>query len=518
MQRGKFLAVLVLVAFVAFVVPHPASGIKVEAAKPNQAINVGCVFATGGLGDKSFNDMAKAGLDKAIADGLMNSWTTGSDFSEPDEISEYDQMLEDYATGDYDLIVSIGFDQATAVNTTALAHPNQPIVLIDMFLIQENVRSVLFKASEGSFLVGAMASLMTETNKVGFVGGMDISRQDISRQALEDIIIEQLQHYSKTGERLYSSKDINRVVGHRRPRAYIISYIQDLFHTSSQGAKIIYEMAFGRMSISYHSLRRACERGDLELLTTPTEWFILVQNIEFVNRDAFLFPKQVSGKRALQYLYVLVKCKNDHIGAKTVSDVLHGTKPFTCKSCERYDHFKKVGLARGFMLVSSREEFDEAIGKALEVGEKTEMAVLEWRHLVDGCNHQFDYSFYNMREAGSCPECRLYGRASSSGYFMVNPRFDLKKLPDDLRAFVLQEKANEGKLPFDIPTDLTSISVFPKFMIQKQLGAAFTVDYVEKFVKRANIKVTLTSKVDVGELSKKYGSISNFPKIGRAHV
>ena len=324
----------------------------------------------------------------------------------------------------------------------------------------------------------------------------------------EDIIIAQLQHYSRTGEKLYSYKDIIRVIGGRRPKTYVTSYIQDLFHTSLQGAKAIYEMAFGKMSISYHSLKRACERADFELLTTPTEWFILVQNIEFINRDAFLFPKHVSGKRALQYLYVLVKCKNDHIGAKTVYEVLHSAKPFTCKGCVRYEHFKKAGLAKGFMLISSREEFDEAIGKALEVGEKTGLAVLEWRHLVDGCNHQFEYDFRSMIRSGLCPKCSEYGgRSPSSSYFMVNPKFDLKKLPSVLRVFILQEKAIEGALPFYIPTDLTSISDFPKFMTQKQLGAAFTVDYVIKFVKRANIKVTLASKMTDGELLRKYGSI-----------
>lgn len=177
MLKSKFFATLLLVAFVAFGAARPTSVARADTAEPSAAIKVACVFATGGLNDKSFNDMAKAGLDKAIANGLMSPWIAGggdSRYAEPDEITEYDGLLENYASdGTFDLIVSIGFDQATAVNTTALAYPNQKIVLIDMVVVQGSVRSVVFNANEGSFLVGAMAGLVTNTNKLGFIGGMD---------------------------------------------------------------------------------------------------------------------------------------------------------------------------------------------------------------------------------------------------------------------------------------------------------------------------------------------------------
>ncbi len=43
-----------------------------------------------------------------------------------------------------------------------------------MIVDKPNVASLLFKANEGSFLVGVAAGMKTETDKVGFVGGMDI--------------------------------------------------------------------------------------------------------------------------------------------------------------------------------------------------------------------------------------------------------------------------------------------------------------------------------------------------------
>ena len=169
MQRKKFFAISTLIILTALLI-STSIGVKAEIAKPNQAIDVACVFATGGLGDKSFNDMAYAGLQKAEDDELCSFV-----YSEPDEIAEYDGLLANYADNDsIDLIVSIGFDQATAVNETAKLYPDKPIVLIDMVVFQGNVRSVVFNVAEGSFLVGAIAGLMTESGKVGFIGGMDI--------------------------------------------------------------------------------------------------------------------------------------------------------------------------------------------------------------------------------------------------------------------------------------------------------------------------------------------------------
>ena len=42
-----------------------------------------------------------------------------------------------------------------------------------MVLQSENVRGMLFKHAEGSFLAGVAAALKTSTNNVGFIGGVD---------------------------------------------------------------------------------------------------------------------------------------------------------------------------------------------------------------------------------------------------------------------------------------------------------------------------------------------------------
>ncbi|MHA1971982.1 MAG: BMP family lipoprotein [Candidatus Hodarchaeales archaeon] len=130
------------------------------------------IFATGGLGDKSFNDAGYRGLVQA-------NETYGDrikiDYVEPETIPEFATFQNDLAdTGKYDLIICIGFLQTSALNESARAYPNQKWVLIDDVLNLTNVNSITFKEHEGSFLVGAMAAMSTNTSKLGFLGGLDI--------------------------------------------------------------------------------------------------------------------------------------------------------------------------------------------------------------------------------------------------------------------------------------------------------------------------------------------------------
>ncbi len=144
---------------------------------PNNPNEIAIVFATGGLGDKSFNDAAFYGA--AMAHNIYNINFT---YSEPSSISDYESMIRGYAahsgyTEPYDLIISIGFDQADAVMAVATDYPNQEFAIIDMYIDSEiypNIASVLFSEQEGSALVGAIAGLTTQTGEIGFLAGMDI--------------------------------------------------------------------------------------------------------------------------------------------------------------------------------------------------------------------------------------------------------------------------------------------------------------------------------------------------------
>jgi len=135
------------------------------AAKPTK---VGIVLSTGGLGDKSFNDAAYRGLEQAQKD-------LGIEFKyvEPASPAEDEEFLREYAEAGYDLIIATGFQMTESARTVAADYPDTKFLMIDDVIDLPNVKSMVFKEEEGSFLVGVIAGLMTKNNAVGFVGGME---------------------------------------------------------------------------------------------------------------------------------------------------------------------------------------------------------------------------------------------------------------------------------------------------------------------------------------------------------
>jgi basic membrane protein A len=172
MNRNAILAIVVIA-----VIGVAGFGVFLMIQTVDNPNEVAIVFATGGLGDKSFND--------GVFDGATLAHTTHNinfTYSEPTAISDYETMLRGYAshaglTQPYDLIIGVGFDQADAIMAVATDFPDQEFAIIDMFIDPgnyTNVASVLFSEHEGSALVGAIAGLVTETGHIGFLGGMDI--------------------------------------------------------------------------------------------------------------------------------------------------------------------------------------------------------------------------------------------------------------------------------------------------------------------------------------------------------
>jgi basic membrane protein A len=71
--------------------------------------------------------------------------------------------------------VVAGFSWAAALEKIAPEYPDTKFAIIDMVVVgQPNVKSIVFKEQEGSYLAGIMAAIAAKSNKVGFVGGMDI--------------------------------------------------------------------------------------------------------------------------------------------------------------------------------------------------------------------------------------------------------------------------------------------------------------------------------------------------------
>ena len=132
-------------------------------------IKPGVVYDKAGKHDKSFNEMVSVGVAKFYKD-------TGIKVKEiePRNDAEVQKGLDKLAHRGYSPIVAVGFAMASATSKAAQKYPNIKFTLIDMVVPEKNVQNVVFAEHEGSFLVGALAAMKTQSNTIGFIGGMDI--------------------------------------------------------------------------------------------------------------------------------------------------------------------------------------------------------------------------------------------------------------------------------------------------------------------------------------------------------
>ena len=127
------------------------------------------IFDLGGKFDKSFNESAYNGA-------LRWKSESGGNFREIELQSEAqrEQALRRFAEAGANPVIMTGFAFGNILNEVAPDYPDTKFAIIDMVVDQPNVRSVVFREHEGSYLVGMMAALASESGTVGFIGGMDI--------------------------------------------------------------------------------------------------------------------------------------------------------------------------------------------------------------------------------------------------------------------------------------------------------------------------------------------------------
>lgn len=135
---------------------------------------MGLVFDIGGRGDNSFNDSAARGIERAKAElGIR------AEELEPGDGADRESALRQLAAKEHDLVLGIGFLFTDDVDAVAKDFPQKKFACVDYTtgggrVPPPNVAALKFKEEEGSFLVGALAALVSKTGKVGFVGGMEM--------------------------------------------------------------------------------------------------------------------------------------------------------------------------------------------------------------------------------------------------------------------------------------------------------------------------------------------------------
>ena len=140
------------------------------ASAPSSDVKVGLAFDVGGRGDKSFNDSAVAGLDKAKEEFGFES----EELSPNASGSDRGDNLRTLAEEGYDPVIAVGFAYAESLAPIATDFPDTTFLIVDDSSVKaDNVKALLFAEEQGSFLVGAAAALKSTTGNVGYIGGVE---------------------------------------------------------------------------------------------------------------------------------------------------------------------------------------------------------------------------------------------------------------------------------------------------------------------------------------------------------
>lgn len=164
----------ILLALNALLIVVGAFAVRNDAVKQGLGIKVGLVFDVGGKNDKSFNESAWRGLQR-----VRDELGVEVQFIEPTEGADRESALRALAARKVDLVIGVGFIFGPDLERLARQFPDVRFAGVDYSPSEgvgtlPNLVGLRFREHEGSFVVGAIAGLVTRSKVVGFVGGMQI--------------------------------------------------------------------------------------------------------------------------------------------------------------------------------------------------------------------------------------------------------------------------------------------------------------------------------------------------------
>ena len=138
-----------------------------------KAFTVGMVTDIGGIDDKSFNQTCWKGLQDFGKKNNLKQGAGGYTYLQSKSDADYSTNLNTLVHQGFNLIYGIGFLMQDDVDKVAKQQKNAHFGIIDAEVKEPNVASILFKENESSFLAGVVAGMVTKSNKIGFIGGME---------------------------------------------------------------------------------------------------------------------------------------------------------------------------------------------------------------------------------------------------------------------------------------------------------------------------------------------------------
>lgn len=312
-----------------------------EPAADAEQFNMAMVTDVGGVNDQSFNESAWEGHKKAEAELGFNV-----SYVESEQDADYERNLETLLDAGNDLIWGIGFMMGDALLAAAEFNPDQKYAIIDYDYGDEtpdNLVGVLFKDEQASFLVGYIAGKMTETNKVGFVGGMDFP------------VIHGFHYGFMAG------------VKHANPDAEVLVQYADSFVDAARGKAIANQMYQQGADIVFHAAGGTGD-GVIEAAREQDKYAIGVdmdQNhlapdhvitsaMKRVDNAIFMIAEQLKDGKFLGGQTIVYGLEDGGVGIAPTSD-----KHVPAEILEEVAEIEKQIIAGEIFVPNNKEDYDE---------------------------------------------------------------------------------------------------------------------------------------------------------------
>lgn len=325
------------------------TGSNDQAAQPQEEpLKIGMSTDVGGVNDESFNASAWRGLTWA-----QEQLGVKVKYLESNSEADYVTNLNTFVRGDYDLIWGIGFAMADAIKKVAEQNPDSKFGIVDFAYFDENgnnvtpanVVAINFREEEGSFLVGVLAGLTTKTDKIGFIGGVEMD------------LIKKFEYGFKAGV-----KTVN-------PDAEILTGYANSFTDSAAGKTIANSMYDQGADVIYHAaggvgkglMEAAKERGkgywaigvdsDQHKLAPDN---VLASMMKRVDNAVFDVAKKLTEGKFSGGEIVVYGLKEDGVGISESAKI--NTAPEVLDQAEQY---KQKIVAGEIKVPKTKEEYEE---------------------------------------------------------------------------------------------------------------------------------------------------------------
>jgi basic membrane protein A len=256
------------------------------------ALTIGLAYDIGGRGDRSFNDAAAAGLEKAqkqfdfALDAVVTDGTS----------ADREMRIRSLIAKNCNPIIAIGRGYAPTLQALAVEFPSTQFAIInDASVAALNVTSIIFADTQGAYLAGFSAAQISKSGKVAMIA--DAEQADIFKEGFSAGVLD-------------SKKKVVPIV------KYVSgSYSLATSQVISAGADVIFLATQGSDSEVFKVIvaKNAKKRSVLGLInvepdqyltvTNETKQYLLASVIKRVDKALFdLISKTVSHSQYLDFL------------------------------------------------------------------------------------------------------------------------------------------------------------------------------------------------------------------------